>query len=239
MMNVTELDALIPLVVEDDRRLDRAILQDLDLRMPLCFGRARRNLDVGPHLRIEDDGRSFITGDTAGEDRYVLTGNVIGIGNRPAATGDSEDGDNPTPETHTASSVWDPTQRVHGKRVMTLCNRPGRNRTCNPRFWRGASQGSRRPAEFLSVRGRLRSRDTVSAHVCGSAPKSCYPGCTSGCTPAAAQSVSHTGASDLEREHFLGGVARRFEAVEVAVTLNLGDDRRAYCVTLGARSPIG
>src|SRR6266481_7929904 len=35
MMDVAEADALIPFVVEDDDRLDRAILQDLDLRKPL------------------------------------------------------------------------------------------------------------------------------------------------------------------------------------------------------------
>src|SRR6266516_7744020 len=107
MVDMAEADALITLVVKDHHGLDRAVLQDLDLSESLRLRCAGRHLDVGPHLRIEDDGRNFITGDIAGEDRYVLTGNMIGIGNRPAATGDSEDGDNPTPETHTASSVWD------------------------------------------------------------------------------------------------------------------------------------
>src|SRR6266487_2281690 len=105
VMNVPEADALVSLVVEDDHRLDGPVLLDLDLCQPLRLRRTRRHLDVGPHLRIEDDGRNFITGDTAGEDRYVLTGNMIGIRNRPAATGDGEDGDDSTPVTHTASLV--------------------------------------------------------------------------------------------------------------------------------------
>ena len=81
MMNVSESDALVPLVVENDDGFDCPILQDLDLRVPLGLRCARRYLDIGAHLGVEHDRRGFITGNAAGENPCVLTGNTLGIGN--------------------------------------------------------------------------------------------------------------------------------------------------------------
>src|SRR6267378_836751 len=76
MVDMPEADAFVTLVVEDHRRLDRAILQDLDLRVALRFGRARGHLDIGSHLRVEDDRRGRFAC-LAGELRCVLSCDTI------------------------------------------------------------------------------------------------------------------------------------------------------------------
>src|SRR5262245_60297882 len=69
MVDVPETDAFVAFVVEDNDRLNGAILQNHDLRESFRFGRARRHFDLGPQLRVEYDGGSSFTGDAGGENR--------------------------------------------------------------------------------------------------------------------------------------------------------------------------
>src|SRR5436189_2555871 len=57
VMDVPEPNALAAFVVDGHRCLDRAVFQDLDLCMPLRFGRAGRELKLRAHLRGEHDVR--------------------------------------------------------------------------------------------------------------------------------------------------------------------------------------
>src|SRR3989454_6562396 len=102
VMDVPEPNDLAAFVVDGRRCLDRAVFQNLDLCMPLRFGRAGRDLELRAHLRVEH-GRRYQAALHASAQRSATEHPARR--RRIAASSNYECCQVRTPVTHTASRV--------------------------------------------------------------------------------------------------------------------------------------